>query len=148
MQYNGHQMHPPDHTAILLDQTQELRKQSNALGWIMSQLNSGSEVHKELRGDTRELKAAVQELKSDVAQLRAVKLATGQHVKELIADVARLKTSNKPLKLNVIADSLAGLLHAGRPYLVCVVLVAGKLLGLGPSWIEPLIEKLAKALLS
>ncbi len=132
MQYNGHQMHPPDHTAILLDQTQELRKQSNALGWIMSQLSSGNEVHKELRGDTRDLKIAVQELKSDVAQLKA----------------SATPKDSKPLKFNVIADSLAGLLHAGKPYMVCGVLVAGKLLGLGPSWIEPLIEKLAKALLS
>lgn len=127
MQSNGNAgaFHPPDHTAILLDQTQALRKQSNALGWIMSQLNSGSEVH-------RELKADVRALKEDVAQLKA----------------SAAPKDSKPLKFNVIADSLAGLLHAGRPYLVCAVLVAGKLLGLGPSWIEPLIEKLAKALLS
>lgn len=128
MQSNGNAgvFHHPDHTAILLDQTQELRRQSNALGWIMAQLSTGSEVHRELKQD-------VQELKADVAQLKSA---------------SSKNNDQKPARFNVIADSLAGLLHAGRPYLVCAVLVAGKLLGLGPSWIEPLIEKLAKALLS
>lgn len=125
MQFNGNGVyhHPPDYTAILLDQNKELRNQSNALGWIMSQLSTGSEVH-------RELKADVKALKDDMAQLRAS------------------QQGNKPAKFKAIADSLSGLLHAGIPYLVCFVLVAGKLLGLGPSWIEPLIERLAKALLS
>lgn len=127
MQSNGNAgtFHPPDHTAILLDQTQELRKQSNALGWIMSELSTGRTVHTELKADVRALK-------DDVAQLKA----------------SATPKDSKPLKFNVIADSLAGLLHAGKPYMVCGVLVAGKLLGLGPSWIEPLIEKLARALLS
>lgn len=140
MQYNGSagQMHPPDNSMLLeqlfesqRDQTKELRQQSNALGWIMAQLSTGSGVHRELKAAVSELKETAHELKADVALLKA----------------AASPEKQSPAKFNVIADSLAGLLHAGRPYLVCVVLVAGKLLGLGPSWIEPLIKKLGEALL-
>ena len=135
MQSNGSagMFHPPDHTAILLDQTQELRRQSNALGWIMSQLSTGSEVHRELKQGHAALNKTMQEVQADVAQLKA---SSAQ------------KVDHKPVKFNVVADSIAGLLHAGRPYFICIALLAGKSLGLGPSWIEPLIEKLARALLS
>lgn len=126
MQYNGSegQMHPPDHTAILLDQTQELRRQSNALGWIVSQLQHGSEIHKELKSDVREVKA-------DVALLKAAAVPGG---------------TRNPVKFNVMADSLAGLLHAGKPYLIVCALVAGKWVGWAPSLIEPLIAKVVAAL--
>lgn len=123
----GHYPHPPDLASIMLDQTRELRmetrEQSHMLGWIMAQLRSGSEVHRELKADVRELKA-------DVALLKASAPAA----------------NTKPVKINVTLDSIAGLLHAGRPYLFICAAVAGKLLGLGPSWIEPLAEKVVSAL--
>jgi len=129
MQYDGStgSMHPPDPTSILLDQTRELREetrnQSHMLGWIMAQLSTGGEIHKELKADVRELKA-------DVALLKSAAVVIPQ----------------RSAKFTSMADSLAGLLHAGKPYLIVCALVAGKYFGFGPSLIEPLIAKVVAAL--
>lgn len=114
---------PPDHTAILLDQTQELRRQSHALGWLVGQQQQSHEFRTEVRQDLTAIKARLQ-----------------------IVEARPSMEPHRPSRFNASIDSLSGLLHAGRPYLIACVLLLGKYLGLGPSWIEPLVEKIVKSL--
>lgn len=111
------------------DQTKELHKQSNALGWIVAQLQHGASVHQELR-------EANQEFKQDLTVIKG----------RLTAVEASPDKSRHPSRFSVSVDSLTGLLNAGRPYLIACMLVLGKLFGLGPSWIEPLAAKIIAAM--
>lgn len=129
MQWKGNGQPPPDHTAILLDQTQELRRQSSALGWIVAQLQHGASLHQEFR-------TAHHEHRQDLALIKD----------RLKAVEDRGQSPKRPPGYGPLFDSLAGLLNSGRPYLIACTLLLAKWLGLGPSWIDPLIQKIVSAL--
>lgn len=137
MQSNDYTLpRPPDPTSIMLDQMRELRSEtrqiSEALGWSMGQLSAGREVHRELKTGMRNLELTTATLAKDVAELKR----------------DRILPRKEPEKTSVTGfmDSASDLLQAGRPYLFICAAFGGKLLGLGPSWIEPLVEKVVSAL--
>lgn len=114
---NHYPMGPPDHTAILIDLLQETRQQSHQLGWIAGSLQA-------VRSDQVEIKGRVSALEAKPSA----------------------KEDQSRHRFRDWASSMSELMREGRPYLIVVALVLGKFLGLGPSWIEPLAERIINAL--
>lgn len=129
MPSNGHPFLPPGDPlvrAMLLDQTQELRRQSRDLGEIKAQLRHGAMIHDEFRSRQAQTEARLTILES--------------------------KSSHPLSQMSDFNRSLAELLKAGKPVLLLLAVAVTKRLGIGVSvwgpWAEQLLTAFAKSLLN
>jgi len=124
MQYNRStgQMRPPDPTVILLEQLHESQRDQTNL--LHSLSNAQGWI---------------------MARLHSADQFQAKVECRLMAIEKQLPTQNSG-SMTAKMESMSGLLNAGRPYLVAALLLAGKWLGLGPSWIEPFMAKIVAAL--
>jgi len=115
-------MRPPDSTVILLEQLHESQRDQTNLLHSLSNAQGWIMARLHL-GD----------------QFHA-------EVKDRLTAIEKQLPGQATGTLSSKMESMSGLLNAGRPYLVAVLLLAGKWLGLGQSWIEPLLSKIVAAL--